>query len=65
MYQVGYRIGRLKSNKPIIEPVRVTDLRWSPEAKNLQEANFVAHHPYPKQNITQSPISASVSARTA
>ena len=43
MYHVGYRIGRLKSNKPVIEPVRVTDLRWSPEAKNLQEANFVAH----------------------
>ena len=42
-YQVAYRIGRLKSNKPVIEPVRVTDLRWSPEAKNLQEANFVAH----------------------
>ena len=43
MYQVSYRVGRLKSNKPVIEPVRVTDLRWSPEAKNLQEANFVAH----------------------
>ena len=42
-YQVGYRIGRLKSNKPILEPVRVTDLRWSPEAKSLSEANFVAH----------------------
>ena len=46
--QVSYKIGRLKTNKPIIEPVRVTDLRWSPEAKNLQEANFVAH----KQNVT-------------
>ena len=46
--QVSYRIGRLKVNKPIIEPVRVTDLRWSPEAKNLEEANFVAH----KQNVT-------------
>ena len=43
MYQVYYRIGRLKSNKPVIEPVRVTDLRWSPEAKSLSEANFVAH----------------------
>ena len=43
MYQVGYRIGRLKSNKPVIEPVRVTDLRWSPEAKSLTDANFVAH----------------------
>ena len=42
-YQVGYRTGRLKSNKPILEPVRVTDLRWSPEAKSLSEANFVAH----------------------
>ena len=46
--QVSYRIGRLKVNKPIIEPVRVTDLRWSPEAKNLDDANFVAH----KQNVT-------------
>ena len=45
---VSYRIGRLKENKPIIEPVRVTDLRWSPEAKNLEEANFVAH----KQTVT-------------
>ncbi len=42
-YQIDYRVGRLKSNKPVIEPVRVTDLRWSPEAKNLNEANFVAH----------------------
>ena len=46
--QVSYRIGRLKTNKPIIEPVRVTDLRWSPEAKSIYEANFVAH----KQNVT-------------
>ena len=41
--QVAYRIGRRKSNRPIIEPVRVTDLRWSPEAKSLNDANFVAH----------------------
>ena len=46
--QVQYRVGRLKSNKPIIEPVRVTDLRWSPEAKSLSEANFVAH----RQTVT-------------
>ena len=43
MSEVQYRIGRLKSNKPVIEPVRVTDLRWSPEAKSLKDANFVAH----------------------
>ena len=43
MCSVAYRIGRLKSNKPVIEPVRVTDLRWSPEAKSLKDANFVAH----------------------
>lgn len=43
MSQVEYRIGRLKSNRPIIEPVRVTDLRWSPEAKSINDANFVAH----------------------
>lgn len=43
MYEVSYRIGRLKSNKPVVEPVRVTDLRWSPEAKSLKDANFVAH----------------------
>ena len=41
--QVVYRIGRLKENKPMVENVRVTDLRWSPEAKSLNEANFVAH----------------------
>ena len=46
--QVSYRIGRLKVNKPVIEAVRVTDLRWSPEAKTIDEANFVAH----KQNVT-------------
>ncbi len=40
---VRYRIGRLQENRPVIEPVRVTDLRWSPEAKDIQEANFVAH----------------------
>ncbi len=43
MCQVAYRVGRLKSNRPIIEPVRVTDLRWSPEAKSLKDANFVSH----------------------
>ena len=43
MSHVQYRIGRFKSNRPIIEPVRVTDLRWSPEAKSLNDANFVAH----------------------
>ena len=43
MYRVIYRVGRLKENRPVIEPVRVTDLRWSPEAQNLEEANFVAH----------------------
>ena len=48
MSQVQYRIGRLKSNKPVIEPVRVTDLRWSPEAKSLKDANFVAH----RQTVT-------------
>ncbi len=48
MYNVAYRIGRLKSNKPVLEPVRVTDLRWSPEARNLDEANFVAH----RQTVT-------------
>ena len=42
-YQVAYRVGRLKSNRPVIENVRVTDLRWSPEAKSLNDANFVAH----------------------
>ena len=45
---VRYRIGRLKCNKPVIENIRVTDLRWSPEAKSLDTANFVAH----KQNVT-------------
>ena len=45
---VWYSIGRLKRNQPIIEPVRVTDLRWSPEAKSIKEANFVAH----RQTVT-------------
>ena len=48
MSQVQYRVMRLKSNKPVIEPVRITDLRWSPEAKDLKEANFVAH----RQTVT-------------
>ena len=47
-YQVSYKIGRLKTNKPVVEPVRITDLRWSPEAKSINEANFVAH----RQTIT-------------
>ncbi|MBQ9566198.1 MAG: hypothetical protein IJU98_11490 [Synergistaceae bacterium] len=41
-YAVSYRVGRVKENRPVIEPVRVTDLRWSPEARSLEEANFVA-----------------------
>ena len=41
-YSVAYRVGRLKENRPVIEPVRPTDLRWSPEARSLDEANFVA-----------------------
>lgn len=41
-FSVAYRIGRLKENRPVIESVRVTDLRWSPEARSLEEANFVA-----------------------
>ena len=48
MCQTIYRIMRLKTNQPIIEPVRVTDLRWSPEAKSLADANFVAH----RQTVT-------------
>ena len=48
MYNVAYKVGRLQSNKPKIESVRVTDLRWSPEARNLDEANFVAH----RQTVT-------------
>ena len=42
-YSVAYRVGRLKENKPVIEPIHITDLRWSPEAKSIKEANFVAH----------------------
>ncbi|MBQ9526893.1 MAG: hypothetical protein IJR68_04715 [Fretibacterium sp.] len=41
-FAVMYRTGRLKENRPVIESVRVTDLRWSPEARSLEEANFVA-----------------------
>lgn len=40
---VSYRVARLKENHPVLESVRVTDLRWSPEARTLEEANFVAH----------------------
>lgn len=42
MCSVRYRIGRLAENRPVLESVRVTDLRWSPEARTLEEANFVA-----------------------
>ncbi|MBQ7262474.1 MAG: hypothetical protein IJR14_02025, partial [Synergistaceae bacterium] len=42
MWDVAYRVGRLKTNRPVIEPVRPTDLRWSPEARSLDEANFIA-----------------------
>jgi hypothetical protein len=37
-----YKVKRLKENRPVLESVPVSDLRWSPGAKNLQEANFVA-----------------------
>lgn len=43
MCSVRYQIGRLAENYPVLESVRVTDLRWSPEARTLEEANFVAH----------------------
>ena len=42
MRDVVYRVGRLKENRPVIESIRVTDLRWSPEAENIKDANFVA-----------------------
>lgn len=42
MCSVQYRVGRLAENRPVLESVRVTDLRWSPEARTLEEANFVA-----------------------
>lgn len=42
MCSLRYRIGRLTENRPVLEPIRVTDLRWSPEARSLDEANFVA-----------------------
>ena len=45
---VSFKIGRILKNQPIIESVRVTDLRWSPEAKSIQDANFVAH----RQTVT-------------
>ena len=40
---VRYVVPRVKTNRPRIDPVRVTELRWSPEARSLDEANFVAH----------------------
>jgi hypothetical protein len=40
---VRYAVPRVTKNQPKIEPVRVTELRWSPEARSLEEANFVAH----------------------
>lgn len=43
MFYASWQIMRLKENRPVIEAVRVTDLRWSPEARNIGEANFVAH----------------------
>ena len=42
MSDVIYRVGRLKENRPVIESIRATDLRWSPEAENIKDANFVA-----------------------
>jgi hypothetical protein len=39
----AYQARRVAVNRPVLEPARVTELRWSPEARSLAEANFVAH----------------------
>jgi hypothetical protein len=40
---VSYQVMRLKANHPVIETIQVTDLRWSPEARSIEDANMVAH----------------------
>jgi hypothetical protein len=39
---VRYVVPRVKTNQPRLEALRVTELRWSPEARSLDDANFVA-----------------------
>ena len=39
---VKYTISRVLENRPVLEMVRPVDIRWSPGARTLHEANFVA-----------------------
>lgn len=39
---VKYSISRVVENRPVLEMVRPVDIRWSPGARTLHDANFVA-----------------------
>ena len=39
---VKYKVVTVTVNQPVVELVRPTDLRWTPGARTLEEANFVA-----------------------
>ena len=39
---VKYKVITVTVNQPVVELVRPTDLRWTPGARTLEEANFVA-----------------------
>lgn len=39
---VKYTISRVVENRPVLEMVRPVDIRWSPGARTLHDANFVA-----------------------
>jgi hypothetical protein len=40
---VKYVVPVVKENRPKVESVRVTEIRWSPEARSFSDANFLAH----------------------
>ena len=39
---VKYTVSTVTVNQPVVELVRPTDIRWTPGARTLEEANFVA-----------------------
>ena len=42
-YKIGFDHIVIKANNPVIEFLPASELRFTPEAKNLQECKFVAH----------------------
>ena len=44
IYHVRYLLRKRKANHPVVETVPNTELYYDPDAKSLDDANFVIHH---------------------